>query len=80
MTRRYIVIIILISFCLYVFLGMMDYETKSLIHLFTAEFGNVVALLLYTLVFSIIGMIILKVICLVGPISCVPAQSEDEIV
>jgi hypothetical protein len=29
-------------------LGMLDYETESPIHLFTAEAGNLLALILYT--------------------------------
>ena len=37
-------VILLISFCVAVTVGMVDYETESLTHLFTAEWGNVITL------------------------------------
>ena len=55
--------ILLISFCLAVSIGMLDYETKSLTHLFTAELGNVVMLGLMTVVFSLIGCAMWAVFC-----------------
>ncbi|MFK8102028.1 MAG: hypothetical protein AB8G15_05880 [Saprospiraceae bacterium] len=40
-----------------VFLGWMDYEVTSLSNLFS-EPGNIIALLLYTVVFQMIGSIL----------------------
>ena len=57
--KRLVPAIILLSFFLAVGLGMLDRETQSLAHLFTAEWGNVVALILYTGIFATIGLIML---------------------
>jgi len=48
-------VIVLISFCAAVGLGMADRETKSLVHLFTAETGNLVTIALITTVLSAVG-------------------------
>ena len=53
-------IIILISFMVAVSLGLMDKETESLFHLFTAEAGNLVTLFLITVVLSIFGIGVYK--------------------
>ena len=57
--NRLIPAIILISFCLAIGLGMFDRETESLVHLFTAEWGNILALILYTGIFATIGLIMI---------------------
>lgn len=54
--------IILIAFGLSVFLGYIDHETESLYHLFTADFGNILAILFYTAIFTFIGIIVRGVI------------------
>jgi len=43
------------SFAVAVAIGYCDYETKSLTHLFTAEWGNIATLAILTLLFSILG-------------------------
>ena len=53
---RHLLMIGLISFACALALGMIDKETQSLWHLLTAEPGNIVALGLYTGLFSMIGV------------------------
>lgn len=48
--------IIVVSFLISVGLGLADYETQSLWHLFTGDAGNLLALLMYTFIFSTIGI------------------------
>ncbi len=60
--KKVIYSIILIAFLLALYLGMIDHETKSLIHLLTGDLGNLVALALYTLVFTLIGLSFLFII------------------
>ena len=52
-TKTHILILIASSSCA-IILGLLDYETESIVHLFTAEPGNIIALLIYTLVFYVI--------------------------
>ncbi len=54
--------VVVVSFCLAVGLGMLDHEAKSLVHLFTAELGNFVALLIYTVAFSLVGCSLVAVV------------------
>ena len=54
--KKTIFLIVFISFSMSLFLGMIDHETESLIHLLTSDTGNLVALLFYTLVFTILGL------------------------
>lgn len=54
--RKIVLVVVAVSFCLAVTLGLLDRETRSLVHLFTAEWGNVIALLIYTVVFTAIGL------------------------
>ena len=54
--RKIVLVFVAVSFCLAVTLGLLDRESKSLVHLFTAEWGYVIALLIYTALFSAIGL------------------------
>ena len=54
--KRYeIVIVVFFSFCLAIGLGLLDRETESLWHLFTAEPGNLMMMLIFSIFFSGIG-------------------------
>ena len=55
MARLELFIIGFVSFCLAVFLGWIDRETESLVHLFTADGGNIVMLAILTICFSVMG-------------------------
>ncbi len=60
----------LTAFCLATFIGYMDDETKSLYHLFTAESGgNFLALLLYTIVFTLLAWIFIGLARLVNRVN-----------
>ena len=61
-TKSPYIAIVLLSFLASVALGMSDYETKSLVHLFTAEWGNIITLGLLTVFFSSIGFGVLGVV------------------
>jgi len=60
-------LIVFCAFLLSIGLGMLDRETESLLHLLTAEPGNIVAILLYTLIFSLLGLGIYKLYQMVKP-------------
>jgi len=51
-----IVIVVFFSVCLAIGLGLLDRETESLWHLFTAEPGNLVMMLIFSMFFSGIGL------------------------
>ncbi|MBX2873853.1 MAG: hypothetical protein KTR30_17190 [Saprospiraceae bacterium] len=51
--------ILLVSFLASIMLGMLDYETESLVHLLTSDPGNWIALLLYTGAFTLLGIMLL---------------------
>ncbi|MEZ5039997.1 MAG: hypothetical protein R2828_08895 [Saprospiraceae bacterium] len=53
--EKIVIYLITISFIFALTLGMMDYETESLIHLFTSDPGNIAALLFYTGFFTLLG-------------------------
>lgn len=53
--RHEFLLVVISSFCLAVFFGWIDYETKSLVHLFTAEWGNIAMLVNSTMFFSLVG-------------------------
>jgi len=53
--RHEFFLIVFLSFCLAVFFGWSDYETESLVHLFTADWGNIVMLAILTMFFSLVG-------------------------
>lgn len=55
--RKTILAVVLVSFCLAVCCGFQDQETESIVHLFTAEIGNLVALVIFTAIFSAIGLV-----------------------
>lgn len=57
--QKQLLTLLLISFLAAVTLGMMDYETESLVHLFTSDPGNLVALLIYTGAFMLLGIMLL---------------------
>lgn len=57
--QKQLLTLLLVSFLAAVTLGMMDYETESLVHLFTSDLGNLVALLIYTGAFMLLGMMLL---------------------
>ncbi|MEM7247381.1 MAG: hypothetical protein AAF533_18720 [Acidobacteriota bacterium] len=44
-----------LSFLAAVGLGLLDHETQGLVHLFTAELGNLVGLAMYTGIFFVLG-------------------------
>ena len=58
--QKELLILLLVSFLASIMLGMMDYETESLIHLFTSDPGNWMALLIYTGVFMLLGIMLLS--------------------
>lgn len=61
MKSRHYLTIVLLAFLFSVLLGMIDYETRSLYHLFTGDGGsNFLVLLLYTSLFSLIGIGMIK--------------------
>lgn len=49
--NRKLITAFVVSFALAVFLGMMDYETESLSHLFSIK-SNVIALFFYAVIFT----------------------------
>lgn len=49
-------VVVFISFCLSLVVGMMDYETESLWHLLTSDKGNIVFLSVLTGFFALIGV------------------------
>ena len=55
MARLELFLIGFLSFCLAVFIGWIDRETESLVHLFTADAGNIVMLAILTICFSVMG-------------------------
>ena len=55
LNQKTILAIFAISFLLAVGCGLLDRETESILHLLTAEIGNLAALLIYTSIFSAIG-------------------------
>lgn len=55
-TEKAIYLIVFISFCLSLCIGMMDYETESLIHLLTSDLGNLITLSFITAIFTMIGI------------------------
>lgn len=57
--QKQLLTLLLISFLAAVTLGLMDYETESLVHLFTSDPGNLVALLIYTGAFMLLGIMLL---------------------
>lgn len=60
--KKVIAIIFLISLGLSITLGMMDYETESFRHLLTSDPGNIPTLIIFTLVFTGIGIAGLRLI------------------
>lgn len=54
-SNRIYFFIVLVSFLVAVALGMADRETESLVHLFTAETGNLVTMGLITAVLSTVS-------------------------
>jgi len=58
--QKIILLIVLLSLGLSITLGMLDYETQSFWHLLTSDPGNIPALLLFTLVFSAMGILIFR--------------------
>lgn len=61
LTKKNVFSIILISSCLSILLGWSDSETQSLVHLFASDAGNLLALFLYALFFTTIGLIALLI-------------------
>lgn len=59
--QKELLTLLLVSFLAAITLGMMDYETESLLHLFTSDPGNWIALLIYTGVFMLLGITLLGV-------------------
>lgn len=57
--QKELLTLLLVSFLASIMLGMMDYETESLVHLFTSDPGNWIALLIYTGVFMLLGIMLL---------------------
>ena len=55
MNRIELFLVLAVSFSLATAIGYSDYETKSLTHLFSAEWGNSATLAILTLVFSVFG-------------------------
>ncbi|NRB48590.1 MAG: hypothetical protein HRU41_13015 [Saprospiraceae bacterium] len=58
--QKELLTLLLVSFLASIMLGMMDYETESLVHLFTSDPGNWIALLIYTGVFMLLGLMLLS--------------------
>lgn len=58
--QKHILTLALVSFLAAITLGMMDHETESLLHLFTSDPGNIIALLIYTGAFMLLGMMFLR--------------------
>ncbi len=61
MNKKTYFYLLVFSFLTAVCLGMMDYETESLWHLFTAEWGNILALLMYTVFFFFVGWCVVRI-------------------
>lgn len=57
--QKELLTLLLVSFLASITLGMMDYETESLMHLFTSDPGNWIALLIYTGAFMLLGIMLL---------------------
>lgn len=53
--------LLLFSILAAICLGMMDYETESLWHLFTSDPGNIIALGFYTGAFMLLGLMAMGV-------------------
>ena len=55
MQRHELLLVVAASFLVAVATGYLDYETQSVVHLFTAEWGNIATLAILTFCFSAMG-------------------------